>query len=554
MRIHNTVCCISVLWLGWLAVPCSAQPASDIPHLRKQGTATQLIVDGKPFLALAGELLNNSATSVEHMKPIWPKLAESKFNTVLAGVSWAQIEPQEGKFDFSVLDGIVREARSHNLRLVLLWFGSWKNSLSSYAPLWLKKDFERFPRAQVSGGKSIELLSPLSDANRDADAHAFAALMRHVKAVDGQQHTVIMIQVENEVGMHGDSCDRSPAADRAFAAPVPKELMDYLQQHKDNLIPEFRQVWEKAGFKTSGTWEEVFGKSAVTDGFFMAWNISRYIGRVAAAGKAEYPLPMFCNAALYGVGRGPQPTPSGGRPWDLVMDVWKAGAPQIDMLSPDIYSEGDFVAFCAKYTQSGNPLFIPETGGGPTSAARALYAFGRHDAIGFSPFGIDRPDRLGNNPDLSGVYDLISRMAPLIVQHQGNGTMSAVLLGPKDPPRKIQLGDYTLEVAFWPIRYTMPLLMPGEPPQATPPPAAAIFIATGADEYFAAGSGVKVTFSPNTPGPPLAGLGTVESGTFINGRWVPDIRLAGDDTGQGQDLFELQRHMGIQRFTLYRYR
>jgi hypothetical protein len=533
--------------------PVRTVPATEIPHLRKQGTATQLIVDGKPFLALAGELLNNSATGIEHMKPIWPKLAASKFNTVLAGVSWAQIEPEEGKFDFTVVDGAIQGARSHNLRLVLLWFGTWKNSLSSYPPDWLKKDFARFPRAQVSGGRSIELLSPFSDASRDADARAFAALMRHVKAVDGREHTVVMIQVENEVGMHGDSRDRSPAANKAFEGPVPKELMDYLQQHKDTLIPELRKVWEAAGFKTSGAWEEVFGKSAVTDGYFMAWNIARYIGRVAEAGKAEYPLPMFCNAALYGVGRGAQPS-SGGRPWDFVMDIWRAAAPRIDMISPDIYSETDFVSFCGKYTQSGNPLFIPETGNGPTVAPRALYAFGRHDAIGFSPFGIDRPDRLGNVPDLTGVYDLLSRAAPLILAHQGNGTMSAVLLGPKDPPQNVQLGNYTLHVSFWPIRYTMPLLMPGEPPSATPPPAAAIFIAAGPDEYYAIGSGVKITFSPNTPGPPNAGLGTVELGTFVNGRWVPDIRLAGDDTGQGENLFELQRNMGIQRFTLYRYR
>ena len=550
---HGSIAMFSLAALAACFRITAAGPAA-IPHLQKQGTATQLIVDGKPFLALAGELLNNSATGVEHMKPIWPKLVESKFNTVLAGVSWAQIEPQEGKFDFSVLDGVIQGARSHNLRLVLLWFGTWKNSLSSYPPDWLKKDFERFPRAQVAGGKSIELLSPMSDANRDADARAFAALMRHVKAVDGQQHTVIMIQVENEVGMHGDSRDRSPAANKSFEGPVPKELMDYLQQHKDTLIPEFRRVWEAAGFKANGTWEEVFGKSAVTDGFFMAWHISRYIGRVAEAGKAEYPLPMFCNAALYGVGRGTQPTPSGGRPWDLVMDVWKAGAPRIDILSPDIYSEGDFVAFCAKYTQSGNPLFIPETGNGPTVATRALYAFGRHDAIGFSPFGIDRPDRLGNSPDLTAVYDLLSRAAPLILAHQGNGTMTAVMLGPKDPPQKVQLGNYTLQVTYWPIRYTMPLLMPGEPPPGGQIPAAAIFIAAGPDEYYAIGSGVKVTFAPITPGPPFAGLGTVEAGTFVDGRWAADIRLAGDDTGQGEDLFELQRNMGIQRFTLYRYR
>ena len=312
MKLRNIFCCT---FIGCLVMAAQNAP-SEIPHLRKQGTATQLIVDGQPFLVLAGELTNNSATSVEYMKPIWAKLVEAKLNTVLATVAWNQVEPQEGKFDFSVVDGIIRDARSHNLRLVLLWFASWKNSLSSYPPDWVKRDFERFPRAQIAGGKSIELLSPLSDANRDADARAFAALMRHVKAVDGQRHTVIMIQVQNEVGMHGDSRDRSPAANRAFAGPVPKELMDYLQKHKDTLIPEFRQVWEAAGSKTSGTWEEVFGQSKVTDGIFMAWNYARYIGRVAEAGKAEYPVPMFVNAALYGIGRGSQPPASGGRPWD----------------------------------------------------------------------------------------------------------------------------------------------------------------------------------------------------------------------------------------------
>ena len=531
----------------------STASASDIPHLRKQGTATQLIVDGKPFLALAGELRNNSATSVEHMKPIWPKLVETHFNTVLAGVSWAQIEPVEGKFDFTVLDGVIEGARSHNLHLVLLWFGSWKNSLSSYAPDWVKKDFERFPRAQFEGGVTIEELSTLSEANRDADVRAFAALMRHVKEVDGRQHTVIMIQVENEVGMHTVFRDHSPAANNAIAGPVPKELMDYLQQHKDTLIPEFRKVWETNGFKTSGTWEEVFGKGTGTDGIFMAWNYARYIGRVAEAGKAEYPIPMFVNAALYSPGRVPEFTPSHGRPWDLVMDIWRAGGPQIDILSPDIYG-GDFAAFCAKYTQSGNPLFIPETGAGPNIAARALYAFGRYNAIGFSPFGIDREDRLGSSPDVAEIYDLLSRVAPLILEHQGTGTMAAVMMNPNDPPQKVPLGDYTLQVAYWPIRYTMPLLMPGEPPPGARPPSAAIFIAMGPDEFFAIGSGVKVTFAPNTPGPPLAGLGTVEEGTFVDGRWVPDIRLAGDDTGQGSDLFEIQRHLGIQRFTLYRYR
>jgi len=549
--------------LGLVAAQGQSRPvpttaASEIPHLRKQGTATQLIVDGKPFLVLSGELTNNSATSVEYMKPIWSKLVEAKLNTVLATVAWNQIEPEEGKFDFAVPDGIIRDARSHNLHLVLLWFASWKNSLSSYPPDWVKRDFERFPRAQITGGKSIELLSPLSDANRDADARAFAALMRHVREIDGQRNTVIMIQVQNEVGMHGDTRDRSPAANQAFSGPVPKELMDYLQKHKDTLVLEFRQVWEAAGFKTSGSWEEVFGKGAATDGIFMAWNYARYIGRVAEAGKAEYPIPMYVNAALYGIGRGTQPIASGGRPWDLVMDVWKAGGPQIDMLSPDAYSDRDFVAFCAKYTQSGNPLFIPENMGGADGAARVLYALGRHDAIGWTVMGLEDPRIPHPDNDLIGSFDLIAQLAPLIAEHQGKGTMSAVLLrGPNDPPQKIHLGNYTLEVGF----YSQPKMFGVPPPPDPPPPAAAIFIETGPDEYFAAGSGVTVKVSPNTPGPPLAGFATVEEGTFVNGRWVPGRRLNGDDSDEGNFLM-LDRSgccwapgtKSIQRFTLYRYR
>jgi hypothetical protein len=470
---------------------------------------------------------------------------------------------------------------------VLLWFASWKNGLSSYPPDWLKKDFERFPRTEIEGGQSLELLSPFSDANRDADARAFAALMRHVKEVDGSQHTVVMIQVENEVGLRGDSRDRSPAANQAFAAPVPKELMDYLQQHKDTLIPEFLKVWEAAGSKTAGTWEEVFGKAPgttqirMTDQIFMAWAFAHYVGRVVAAGKAEYPIPMYMNAALYPIGKGPQlgkgdTGGQSGAPMDYLMDVWRAGAPGIDMLSPDLegVSEGRFVPFCDRYTQSGNPLFIPETGAGQEPKARALYAFGRHDAIGFSPFGVDREDRLGFDTNLTATYDIVSQLTPLILEHQGDGTMSAVLLDPNDPPEKIKVGNYTLEVTYWPIRYKMPLVMPGEPPPGPPPPAAALFIATGPDEYFAAGTGVKVTFSPNTPGPPRAGLGTVEEGTFVNGRWVPGRQFAGDDTAQG-DFVALwgdwksggwsgdttgrgqnmaMRDLSIQRVTLYRYR
>jgi len=584
----GTLCCSTLVF------SFAVTAASEIPHLQKRGTATQLIVDGKPFLVLAGELSNNAATDPDYIRPAWPKLVEAKLNTVLAGVSWAQIEPQEGNFDFHALDGVIQDARSNNLHLVLLWFASWKNGLSSYAPDWVKKDFERFPRAQAVGDRTplimlgesrteivgslnLELLSPLSDANRNADARAFAALMRHVKEVDGQQHTVIMIQVENEIGMAADTRDRSPLGNKAYAGPVPKELMDYLQQHKDSLIPEFKQVWGGAGFKTTGTWEEVFGRSAATDEIFMAWSYARYVARVVEAGKAEYPLPMFLNAALprtssiadvvgNGYGPGRRIFAIGG-PMDDLMDVWRAGAPQIDMLSPDAYSDRDFVMWCARYARSGNPLWIPEADGGPEGAAKILYAIGRHDAIGLSVMGIERM-RLPLE-DIVSRYDLIAQMAPLILQHQGNGTMSAVFLGPNDPPQKVKLGNYTLEVTHLRPRPVVGLAAPVADTQSS----AAIFISTGPDEYFVAGTGVAITFSPNTPGPPLAGLATVEEGKFLNGAWVPGLRLAGDDAGEGQNIslyknkdrdtcslwFNREKDPPplfecAQRVTLYRYR
>jgi ABC-type transporter Mla MlaB component len=529
-----------------------------------------LVVDGKPFLALAGELDNNSATSVEYMRPTWERLVQANVNMPLAGVSWAQIEPEAGKFDFHAIDGVIRDARAHHMHLGLLWFASWKNGLSSYVPDWVKKDFERFPRARTQAGATLELLTPLSDANRDADASAFAALLRHLRETDGREHTVLLIQVENEVGVLRDSRDHSTLANQAFNGPVPKELMDYLQQRKDKLIPEFLDVWKAAGFKTSGTWEQVFGPGRPekfeipirvdsppykpedleswrklhwpADEIFMAWNYARYVNKVAEAGKKEYNIPMYANAWLQ------QPNypwpgvyPSGG-PEPQVMDIWQAAAPSIDIFAPDLYLEY-FAEVCARFNRNGNPLFIPETRGGADGAAKALYAFGRHDAIGFSPMGIDRskiPDE-----DLIGSYDLIRQLTPLILEHQGNGTMSAVLLAPNDPPQKVRVGNHTLEARY---------LRPRDAPESQQPLhlTSAIFISTGPDEYYVAGKGVSIIFSPNTPGPELDGLGTVEEGVLVGGHWTPGRRLAGDDTGQGASV-DLH-HKGIQRVTLYRYR
>jgi len=231
-------------------------------------------------------------------------------NTVLSAVHWELIEPQEGKFDFSLVDSQIRDAQTYNLRLIFLWFGSWKNGVSSYVPAWVKTNQARFPRVQNKDGKGSEILSTLSSANRDADARAFAALMRHIKQAD-TRHRVVMMQVENEVGLGGNSRDMCEAANKAFAGAVPKELLDYIGSHKDTLHPLLRKAWEAAGSKTSGTWEEVFGKAQFTDDIFMAWNYASYVGGVAAAGKAEYPLPMFVNNAC--AMPGPEPAAAARR-------------------------------------------------------------------------------------------------------------------------------------------------------------------------------------------------------------------------------------------------
>src|SRR5581483_7454656 len=227
--------------VAWSAVLAAQARDADIPHLEKRGTATQLIVHGKPFLMLAGELLNSSSSSLDYMRPVWSQLAAIPLNTVLTPLSWELVEPREGQFDFALLDGLIQDARRNNLHIVFLWLASWKNGMSSYAPLWVKQDTKRFPRVIDKDGNPVEVLSTLGKESMEADARAFARVMRRIREIDGEAHTVLMMQVENEVGVLGDSRDHSPAANQAFAGQVPRELTSYLEQHHETLIPEFRR-------------------------------------------------------------------------------------------------------------------------------------------------------------------------------------------------------------------------------------------------------------------------------------------------------------------------
>ena len=234
-----------------VAAGLQVQSAQPIPHLERRGAATQLIVDGKPYLALAGETANTASSSLEYMEPVWPRLVRMNLNTVLVAVAWDWIEPMEGRYDFTLVDGLLAGARKNNLHVMFLWFGSWKNGISSFVPAWVKSGQDRFPRVQIKSGKSIEVLSTFSAANLDADTRAYTAFMKHLREVDSERQTVVMIQMQNEVGILGDSRDRSAAAEAAFAGPVPQEMMSYLQKNRDLLYPELLKRWGRPDSRPS---------------------------------------------------------------------------------------------------------------------------------------------------------------------------------------------------------------------------------------------------------------------------------------------------------------
>ncbi len=501
-----------------------ANAQSAIPHLEKRGAATQLVVNGQPYLILGGELLNSSTSSAAYMKPIWTKLKAMHLNTALAAVSWELVEPEEGKFDFSLVDSMIMGARNNNLHLVLLWFGTWKNGLSHYTPAWVKKDFKRFPRMHIKDNKAVESITPLSEAAMNADAKAFAALMKYVKQKDGETHTVIMIQVENEVGLIGGPRDRGELANKLYGQPVPVALMNNIEKNKEKLLSEMQQLWGANGYKTTGTWPQVFGDGPAAEEAFMGWQYARYINKVAEAGKAEYPLPMYVNAwIVQPEDAGPGDYPSGG-PQAHMLDIWRAGAPNIDLLSPDIYLPG-FDSVTASFTRSANTLFVPESRGSEIGAANAFYAIGKHSAVGYSPFGIDR----GNDSVVAKAYAVLEQLTPEILTAQNKGSIRAVWLNPNQSKELITIGGYKADIS---LRYNI------KTPTNLPTTGYGIIIETAPNEFTIAGKDIQINFYPATPGPAYVGLASVDEGVYVNGKWIAGRRLNGDDIMQNYHLSE----------------
>ena len=543
--IDSIVCLLIVDSVSVITAQSPLREASiePLPRLAQDGSSTHLVVDGKPYIVLGGELHNSSASTIDYMAPIWDRLAGMHLNTVISTVSWELIEPEEEKFDFTLVDSQITEARKRNLHLVLIWFGSWKNGESTYAPMWVKANHQRFPvqskRARAAT-KPITLamsklqhdppLSPLGEATMAADAKAFRALMHHIKVID-EHRTVIMMQVENEIGLLGDSRDRSPMADAAWSKPVPSDLLKYLVSNRATLLPELQELWGRSGYKTEGTWAEVFGNSEWAEEAFMAWNYARYVNAVTKAGKAELNIPMYVNAWL-----GPQPGmalpgdwPSGG-PVSRVMDIWRAGAPLIDLFAPDIYAD-DFKGVCALYTRSGNPLFIPEA---RDQAGNLFWALGNSSALGWAVFGVDD---LTPEDQVSKAYKTLGGMLPQLAEAQATDKVAAVLLLDGETSQVVSLGGYKITVSK----------LGGSEPTATPPKLLAggvsyesrampgdtrpfaLILNTAPDEFIFVGSNVNPSFALNEGNSAIVQIGTIEEGSYINGKWTPGRRLNGDE-------------------------
>jgi len=554
--VNKTHLLILICMIIFSCAPQTQPVQNEIPHLTKRGNATQLIVDGMPFLLLAGELHNSSSSSREYMKDIWPELEKSGMNTVLAAVEWSLIEPEEGKYDFTVVDNLVDDARTYHLRLVLLWFGAWKNGQSHYAPEWVKKDYNRFQRVKAESGKSLEILTPLGKESMQADSRALAEMMKHLKEIDSSQRTVIMIQVQNEVGVLGSPRDHSDIANASFNEPVPKELMDYLVKNKETLLPELTEVWKTTGFKQSDTWEEVFGKGVKTDELFMAWYYARYLNACASTAKAEYDIPMFVNAwIVQPEDKKPGDYPSGG-PQAHVLDLWRAAAPSIDLLCPDIYLP-NFEEICELYTRNNNVLFIPESRAGEQGAGQLFYAIGKHNAIGYSPFGYENRVTGIENEPITKAYKILSWFAPVILDAQSNGTITSVLLKQdKNASEEVTSGNYKLLVELLRNRRSAEVTAEGY----------CIIINSAQDEYILYGRNVQISFSPIKPGTAIAAIAQLDEGKYEDGKWIQGRRLNGDDIMLDYDLAKkaLENKTGtglkfgnnnelVQRVKLYRY-
>lgn len=497
-----------------------------IPKIVTKNGRHALLVDGQPFLVLGGQAHNSSAWP-GMLPQLWSAIKMMHANTLEVPIYWEQIEPQPGKFDFSLIDTLLVQARQHKVRLVLLWFATWKNGSNHYMPEWIKNEADKYPNITGKNGKPVDSPSPHIKAMMEADRKAFASVMKYLKNADTQR-TVIMVQVENEPGAWGSVRDYSPVAQKLFDGPVPKELMN----------PEILKALNTP-VVSEGSWQKVFGSSA--DEYFHAWSVASYIGQVAAAGKAEYPLPMYVNAALRDPLSNPQASSyESGGPTDNVILIWKVAAPAIDFVAPDIYLSGSerIMKVLELYDRNDNALFVPEADF-HLEKVKYLYEVIARGGIGFSPFGVD------DNGEGATETEMRERLSPFAAEYMMANTMmrelakwgfegkiKAAIEREVHAEQKIDLGAWMAAVSFG----------AGSRDVASKPNAQftgkAMIVKVDENKFIAIGTNCRITFQPlgNNAGKPWQFLKVVE-GHYENGVFKPLRILNGDETDWGGPRF-----------------
>lgn len=523
--IFALVCMICIIGLHAGAQNISNKPSvKPLPYLRNVNSHTQLMVDGKPFLMVAGELHNSTSSAPEYFIEAMQNAKDMHVNTVIASVAWEQFEPQEGTYDYSLVDFILKHANEKKLKVVLIWFATWKNGESSYVPLWVKKDTKRFFRIRNKAGESMTAISPFCEEAMKADAKAFTKLMQYIKAKD-VNHTIIMMQPENEVGAFSEM-DYNEVAVRKFNEPVPQPLMSYLLANKDQLEPELKTAWLANGAKQKGTWAQLFSENNYdAQNFFMTWQYASFMNEVCKQGKAILPLPMYVNAWLVQYpGEMPGKYPNGG-PVSRVMDIYKAAAPDIDFISPDIYLP-NFKEVCGMYTRpsKNNPLFIPECE--RTNPGKAWYAFAEHNALGFGPFGIE--SLISDDAYALSYKMLKDELLPVITLYQGTGKMRGILREGNEDTVSIMVGPYRCFIEF---------MEKGKR-------AYGIIMQTAEDEFMVAGINLKVSFFSANASQKIH-IGQVQEGGYVNQKWNTYRYLNGDETWHNAFLFVRGRSYAV---------